>query len=98
MKQDVRIRGRDARPATSKEKRLRSRRLRAVREELERQGLDQILAVGAEEEWLDNWLARGWHDSHGYHMDDVVVGPSGEEVERWRLMLRAYGEGFEIVD
>ena len=98
MNEDVKIRVRDARTVTSKEKRLRSRRLRAVREELERQGFDQILSVGAEEEWLDGWIARGWHDANGFHLDDVLTAPDGEEVERWKLILRAYAEGFEIKD
>ena len=98
MNERGKSRVRSTRTVTSKAERLRSRRLKALREELERQGLDQILAVGGEVTWLDGWLARGWHDERGYHMDDVVTGPDGEEAARWQLMARAFAEGFEIKD
>lgn len=62
--------------------------LAGVCEECEEQGAAELVDSGAAEQWLRDWIAKGWKDRNGNSLDELLVDDSGASVERWRAMLR----------
>ena len=59
-----------------------------VCEECEEQGAAELVDSGAAEQWLRDWITKGWKDRNGNSLDELLVDDSGASVERWRAMLR----------